>query len=364
MKILFIIDSLIKGGKERRFVELLKGIDRTDTEYKYLLLTDINEFVETQKLREKPLVIKRKIKKDPSVFLKLTRICRKFKPDIINAWGLMPAFYSFPVAAFLKIKFVNSMIIDAPKKLDMRTRILSKPILLFSDLIVSNSYAGLESYGIRSDKTRVISNGFDSKRLENLKNESEIRDDLGVRTRYSAVMVAAFRCHKDYKTMVSAARSVLSSRNDVTFIFVGDGPDLQSTKDEASGYDRIIFTGKRSDVESIINMCDIGLLSTYTEGISNSIMEYMALGKPVVATSGGGTKELIDEGETGFLVPERSPDVFSNKIMQLLENNELREKMGSSGRVKIEKYFSINKMISDYISIFKEISDTNTMQGK
>src|SRR5690606_31004954 len=99
-------------------------------------------------------------------------------------------------------------------------------------------------------------------------------------------MVAAFSAFKDYKTFINAANIVLEKRNDVVFVCVGDGPKLNECKSivQKNNSDKIIFTGKQKNVENIVNVFDIGVLSTFNEGISNSIMEYMALSKPVVVT--------------------------------------------------------------------------------
>ena len=77
----------------------------------------------------------------------------------------------------------------------------------------------------------------------------------------------------------------------------------------------------------MVNVFDIGVLATHGEGISNSIMEYMALGKPVVASEGGGTCELVQDGITGFLVPRRDPQALAARISQLLDDQEAGRRM-------------------------------------
>jgi glycosyltransferase involved in cell wall biosynthesis len=88
-------------------------------------------------------------------------------------------------------------------------------------------------------------------------------------------------------------------------------------------------------VESYINVMDVCVLATFTEGISNSVMEYMALGKPVVATEGGGTGELVRSGETGFLVKPSDPGMMAGKIEELISDEELRKRMGEMGKDRI-----------------------------
>ena len=109
-------------------------------------------------------------------------------------------------------------------------------------------------------------------------------------------MVAGFDKRKDFATLIEAAIDICRERSDLVFMFVGGGPDwelLRSRVPQSMINNQIIFTGKRTDVESVIQIFDIGLLITFYEGISNSIIEYMALGKPVIATDGGGTSEII-----------------------------------------------------------------------
>ena len=106
MKILYIIDSLTAGGKERRLVELIKGLkDYPDIQCDLAIMSnDIHyRYVFCQDIRIHYLI--RKWKKDPKIFLKLYRLCKEFNPDIIHSWGSMPSVYALPIAKILKVKF-------------------------------------------------------------------------------------------------------------------------------------------------------------------------------------------------------------------------------------------------------------------
>ena len=123
--------------------------------------------------------------------------------------------------------------------------------------------------------------------------------------------------------------------------------------------DQIVFTGRQSDVESIINIFTVGVLSTnldvHGEGISNSIMEYMVLKKPVVATEGGGTAEIVFDGENGFLLPEKSPQIMAEKINYLLDHPEEARRMGESGRQLVYDSFNLRDMTKNYISLYNSL---------
>jgi len=263
------------------------------------------------------------------------------------------------VAKMLRIKLINAMIADAPARLTARQRFGSMLTFPFSDIIQSTSRAGLEAYNVPEKKRSVVHNGFDFERMRDLKVREAVKAELGIRTEYVAGMVAGFKYQKDYESLVRAAQKILEKRDDVTFVCVGDGPNLQRVRELARGHNRITFTGKRSDVESIINTFDIGILLTdlerHGEGISNSIMEYMAAGKPVIATDGGATRELVIDGETGFLLPQKSPDLLAAKIEQLMDDNRLREDMGIRGRERIRREFSIAAMMTGHAKLYEEL---------
>jgi glycosyltransferase involved in cell wall biosynthesis len=167
-------------------------------------------------------------------------------------------------------------------------------------------------------------------------------------------MIAEFRPDKDFRTFLLAARRLLSSRQDVTFVTVGDGETLQSMRELVSDAgDRIQFLGRQKDIERIASSFSIGVLASFTEGISNSIMEYMALAKPVVATDCTGSRELVLDGETGFLVPPQDPLALAERIAYLLDNPDDALRMGQAGKRHIEKHFSLKTMVDKTVDIYQ-----------
>ena len=181
-----------------------------------------------------------------------------------------------------------------------------------------------------------------------------IRSRFSINTRYVVGMVASFTSKKDQATFIRAAKKIIHFRQDTTFILVGDGETMdtcQSLIDE-SEKNLIRFLGKLYDIESVINLFDIGILATFTEWISNSIMEYMALAKPVVATDCDGNSELMVDGETGYLIKPGDPEDLSNKVLSLLDDEPLRRTMGSLGKQRLITYFSLDAMVSAYLTIY------------
>jgi glycosyltransferase involved in cell wall biosynthesis len=357
MRILFFIDILMSGGKERRLTELMKALKQTaECDFELAVMSNKIHYREVLDLNIPIHYLIRRSKKDISVTFKLYRLCKNFKPDLIHCWDSMTAVYSFPVCRLLKIKLINGMITNAPEKISLTDKkwIRSRLTFPFSDTIIGNSKAGLAAYRAPVKKSFFIHNGFDFKRIENLISSHIIRQELNITSRFIIGMVASFSTAKDYKTFFEAAHMVLDKRKDVTFIAIGSDTDSNASQNhisnEYSGFFRLL--GKRTGIESYVNTFDIGILSTFGEGISNSILEYMALGKPVVATLGGGTVELVIDNETGFLVRRSDAAELARKIELLLDNAHLRRNMGSAGKERIKNFFNIDNMMKKYIEIY------------
>jgi glycosyltransferase involved in cell wall biosynthesis len=363
MRILFFIDSFPAGGKERRLLELMKGLKaKVQIEFELVIMSNDVHYKEIFDLNIKIHFVIRKTKKDISVFSHFYKICKNFKPDIVHCWDSMTAVYLVPVTQLLRLKLVNGMVADAPAQKNIRNKtwLRGKLTFPFSNIVIGNSMAGLDAYGTPKRKAICIYNGFDFKRTTGLFKKEDIRQELDIYTKFVVGMVASFSVYKDFKTYYAAAELLLQKRKDITFLAIGDYTDSAESKqmisNEFKDYFRLL--GRRSGIESFVNIMDVCVLATYTEGISNSILEYMAMSKPVVATDGGGTCEIVKEGETGFLVNALDSTVLAKKIETLLNNDELREKMGIAGEQRVRKDFSIDNMVDTYILHYSKLTKT------
>ena len=103
-----------------------------------------------------------------------------------------------------------------------------------------------------------------------------------------------------------------------------------------------------------MNVCDIGVLSTFTEGISNALLEFMSLQKPVVITGGGGCAELVENNENGFVLEQGNYQILAEKMIQLLDNEKALADFGKKSKQIVENKFEIKKMISQYENVYAE----------
>ena len=122
--------------------------------------------------------------------------------------------------------------------------------------------------------------------------------------------------------------------------------------------ERVFFTQGEGKIMDCLARMSIGCLTSISEGFSNAIMEYMAAGLPAVAIDVGGNRDAIVDGETGFLVKERSPEAFAKSLIQLLRNEELRASMGEKGFQRCVEKFEVEKTIGQLEEFYESLIDS------
>jgi len=363
MKILFFIGSLRTGGKERRLIELLYYL-KNNTKYDTFLVLRQNqiEYSAFKKL-DIPYIILTKTykKKDVRLVKNFYAICETFKPDIIHTWGKMPAFVALPTIIIKRIIHVNNQITSAPPNYKQWSfsNLINKINFLFSDVILSNSYAGLKTYNPPAKKSLVIYNGINLSRVENIASKDFIRNKYNIETKFAVIMMASFTNKKNYNEFIKTAEYILNLRDDISFICAGDGPNLKEISLKVKNINKIIFTGLVDNAEDLIHCCDIGILlsnkKVHGEGISNTIMEYMTLSKPVIANDAGGTAEIIKNKINGFLITTENHIEIAKLIIELIDNPNMRASMGLAGRRIIEEKFTSEIMGAKFVSLYNNL---------
>jgi glycosyltransferase involved in cell wall biosynthesis len=363
IRIVFFIGNLSVGGKERRLLELLTYLKKKD-DYEILVLFTRHEihFPEFYNLNIPYKIINKGRKKiDLSRFFEFYKICKQYNPDIIHTWGQMQTFYALPTVIGQQIPLVNSQITSAPArhKRSLTFKLINWLNFHFSKVVLANSKAGLESFNPPKRKRKVIYNGINLNRFKNLPDIDKVKDKYGITTPHTVIMVAAYSATKDYSLFLRVAKMVTKLRKDVTFLGIGESQFAESEYSklvELSAQDeRIHFKGKINDVEALVNVCTIGVLfSVDGEGFSNAIMEYMALGKPVIANNAGGTKELVRHNETGYLFTKQSEEEIVSLIIELIDDPQKARGFGIKGQQIIQEEFSIHKMGHAFEQVYQE----------
>ena len=303
-------------------------------------------------------------KKHCKQYKALKEVLKKEKPDVVHSWCNLPSVMLFLPILKLKFgfKYIAGFVADANKpKVLSSTNIFAKVSFWAADAIVSNSKAGLVAKGANMKKSHVIYNGFDFNRIPKNINLEVLKEELGITTQYIIGMFARFSAAKDYRSFFETAKNVTEGNKNVTFIAVGQGEDFDYYKQyvEENRITNTKLLGFRTDVEALMQICDISLLFSndkmHAEGVSNSIMEAMASGNVVIATNGGGTPEIIQHKENGYIVPPRGVDEAVVCIKGLLANQDLMKRISKQAIKSIEQKFRLSIMIDNYISLYDNI---------
>jgi glycosyltransferase involved in cell wall biosynthesis len=365
MKILMVINCLSKGGRERRLLELIKGLKEKngDSEIYLISLSDKVDYKYVYDLPIKFEIIPKK-DKDFSLIFKLRKIIKQFNPDIIHSWDVMSTGYLTAANLFLNKIIVNGVIYNSAQNSDAYDREYFK-IKLFSaisSVTVANSYAGVQAYKTPAKKTVCIYNGIDLKRFENLKPIPQVEKEILQREKgdqFVVTMVAAFEHRKDYDTAVDAAVKLCTNNQKVIFLMIGEGSTKTRIMKKVPAdllNKQIYFLGMRDDIESIHQLTDVGLLVTAPcEGLSNSVIEYMAAGKPVIASEGGGTDELVQNGVTGYLIENKNSEELVNKVETLMANRKMGSEMGANGQNWVKENLDVMKMTDAYLNLYGKL---------
>jgi glycosyltransferase involved in cell wall biosynthesis len=373
MKILMVINTLYKGGKERRVLELIKGLKKRNENFE-IYLVSLTNVVHYPYVYDLPITFeiihKKENSKDFGMIFKLRRVIKQFNPDIIHSWDTTASGYLLLANMFYNKPMLHGIIYDASANLSDHNRTLYKSVKRltpFSKVIISNSHAGIRSYNTPLKKSVCIHNGIDFNRFKNLTPAGEVELELlGERkgNKFIIAMVALIEIRKDHDSLIEAAIRVCSRDKDIIFLIIGHGTltDEKKAKVPAELLDKQVkFLGSRQDIESILQIADAGALLTnadnHGEGISNSIVEYMASGKPVIATRGGGTDEIVLDGENGYLVDPKNVDQIVEKIELLRDNPELKEKLGKNAYNWVYEEFNIEKMTESFIQLYRKHSN-------
>jgi glycosyltransferase involved in cell wall biosynthesis len=362
MKILLVNHTLKAGGAERQFVELVKGLHRlSDVSVEVFLFNDIIEYDELIDLPVKIHTYSKNWALDPLPFKGLNSVITDFSPDIVHSWHWVCNFYLLPLSYRYRFLLVDGSIRDAnTPPLFSVVNIVNRLCWLRTHTVVANSRAGLKAYGVAKNG-RVIYNGLDTRRFEQRKN-LPVRDwslILKDNNCLKVGMVARFHNHKDYRTYLEVADALSNKYPHVYFFAIGEGPHYERFRQTFRQHQNIVFTGRISFVEQLILHLDVGVLLTnpayHAEGTSNALMEFMCAAKPVIASRGGGTAELIEDRETGLLIQPHAHHELEEALSLLLEDPQLRRNLGKQGGEVIKKRFTFEYMVHSYLELYQEI---------
>jgi len=367
MKITHVALSFPGGGKEKRLLQLIQGMNaRGYNDIQLILIDNQIDYPEIYDANVRiDIVNKERASRNPlTICRRLHKLISEYNPDIVQVWGILATLYVDLAFIRMKFKYILSYVADCNKPAFFSAEnLINRLSVPRACAVIGNSYAGLTAYSIPESKAHCIYNGYNSERKIKVQglDISEKKKQLNINTRYVISMVGRVCEHKDFRAYINVARKILDSRRDVTFLAIGKGPQLQYYKNQLSSQEEeyIRFLGFRNDTDELLKMSDISILCTdyrhHQEGISNVILESMNLGKPVIATDGGGSPEIISDGIDGFLIRENNVKDCVEKIELLLNNEDIYNDISVAAVEKVTDKFSLKQSVAAYLKLYNSL---------
>ena len=366
------------GGTEKQVMNLADRLDheRYDLSFGCLKLWgDLLAEVERQRLTvtEYPL----RSFYEPNAFrqqLRFAAALRRSRTQIMHSYNFYANVFSIPAARFAGVPCVVASIRDMGAYMTPAQKRVQKFMCRFADRVVVNADAirrWLIEQGYKDEKISVIRNGLDLSRYGARTYGAALRREFWIPPHVPlVVMLSRLNPQKGIEYFLEAAAIVRQRCPKAHFLIVGEAfintdgvfrPDqdyrktLQDKAVRLGISDHTRFTGMRSDVPEILSAAAVSVLPSFSEGISNTLLESMAAGVPVVATNVGGTPEIIEDGKHGLLVPPGDAGALADSICTLLENPLLAARLSSQARKRVEAEFSFDNMVRETEGLYAEL---------
>ena len=347
--------TLKTGGLERLLADIARHHDEACTP-EFLALTEVGRFAEI--IRDAGCTVHRLNPSGRFGQLKqMVQLFRRGQFDVVHTHNTYPHLYASIAARLAGVPVVVNTRHGqrAGHGWKSRTQFRWASHLVDRIIAVSDDAAHLcvDADGVKSRKVIRIWNGIDI-------------DDFqftGPITAPVAISVARLSAEKDFPSLLKAIAIAVRSVPDLKLKLVGDGPErqkLEQLTDELALREHVQFLGERKDVPELLSQAGFFVTASLTEGISLTLLEAMAVGLPVVATSVGGNSEIVDPPHTGRLVPAADPEQLAAAMVAMCEESSQWSAMGRAGRKRVEEHFEVRRMVTDYEDLYRQLLKSNT----
>lgn len=378
--IMHIVFSFSTGGLENGIVNLINRLPAGQWRHAVVALTDISrEFCERI---DRDDVVYLAMHKPPGhlarLYPRLHRLFRQYKPAIVHTRNLaaleamVPAWTArVPVRVHGEHGW-DTRDLDGSSSRYKLLRKVYRPFVHHYIVLSKHLQEYLErGIGIQPSSLAQIYNGVDTERFSQPGGERPAIPDCPFTDPglWLVGTVGRLQAVKDQTNLARAFVDVLhfdpSAAERIRLVMVGDGPlrgDVEKILDEAGVRHLAWLPGERKDIPDVLRGLDCFVLPSLAEGISNTILEAMATGLPVVATNVGGNGELVEEGMTGKLVPAADSKALGKAITEYYRHPQAARRHGHAGRSRVERQFSLERMVRQYENVYLDLLRKSGLQ--
>lgn len=365
-RVLHFIYSLRTGGAERSCVELCKNLP---ARYQPVVCATRGgpyvEELEQAGIEVLTFAPEEKHPRWPLVFPRFLGLLRRIKPDLVHTHLYHANVIGLTSAALCRIPGIGHMRGRSSCGLSSQERLVCRvlyPWLMrrsYRFIACSQDIASLFEE-VTGETAPVIYNAVDTTPFtQSGAVNGQLRAELGIGDDALIVgSVARLTYQKNPQCLVRAASRVVAAHPEAHFVLVGDGAlydEVVELRSACRLESNLHLLGERHDVPEILPQFDIFALPTRWEGFSRAILEAMVCAKPVVTTDVMGAREPVVDGETGFLVKGDEDEALAERIAVLIQDTELRHRMGEAGRRRVEREFTLTTLINRVVAVYDEV---------
>ncbi|PLX63024.1 TIGR03088 family PEP-CTERM/XrtA system glycosyltransferase [Sedimenticola selenatireducens] len=373
-----VIHHLWIGGLENGLINLINRIPKERYRHAIIFMDDFSDFRDRlQRDDVQVIAIHKKPGRDPVAKWRLFKLFRALQPSILhsrNLSGLDALLPAYMAGIKHRVNGEHGRDIDdldgSNKKLQLLRRLHRPLVNRYIPLSQDLERYLKEKIGVDSAHITQIYNGVDTDRF---KPSPGVRPCLpaneGFTDDKSIIIgtVGRVQSVKDQMNLAEGFIQLLEKHPDLKktarLVMIGDGPLRESVLERLNeaGYANLVWApGPRDDVHTLLPAMDLFVLPSLAEGISNTLLEAMSSGLPVIATAVGGNPELVVDGKTGTLIPAADSQALANALAHYLWNRELLKTHGTAARERIEERFSITAMVEQYIGVYDQMLSAST----
>ncbi len=369
-RILKVVPTLMCGGTETQFMTLSRRLDPGRFDLEFACLRRWGPFVQELAERRIPLSEYR-VATFRSVHAlaqqaRLVRHIARRRIKIVHAYNFYGNVFAVPPARLAAPVVIASIRDCAPYLTAMQKRVQRYACQL-ADCVLVNATAvkdWLMAEGYDASKIVVIRNGVDLSGFAGPADPGVIRREFGLApTTPLIAVVSRLTRLKGLENLLEAAAMLKPRYPAARFVVVGETSpmevpylgELKQLADRLGVGDRVIFTGRRSDVPALLSEVNVSVMPSLNEALSNVLLESMGAGAPTVATRVGGTPEALVHEQTGLLVAPGDSRAIADAVGRLLDNPSLASRLGQSARALIKDRFSVDRMVQSTQDLYTEL---------
>jgi glycosyltransferase involved in cell wall biosynthesis len=293
----------------------------------------------------------------PGLF-QLTRLLGRLQADLVHLHTGRATWLGGIAACLADLPAVTTRRMDRPVRRDWRTRWIYRSLVQRAAAISPAVAQRLSDAGVDA-RTTVIQSAVDPRAVAPAASRDVTRASLGASEDHPVLLVLAALVRRKGVDVLLQALAVLGEQGVRPHLWIaGDGPErrpLEAQAERAGLSAQVRFLGRRNDVAELLAACDVFVLPSRREGLGVAALEAMAAGRPVVASAVGGLREVVVDGRTGLLVPPEKAGALAEALARLLQDEQLRKRLGSAGPGRIREGFLAEQMVSSYVQLYEEV---------